>query len=97
MLGQEAGLASTVSFCELGEKRQEPPRATMPWAGARKGQLPGGSEQAGTPSAGARAVLPGPRGGGGGQGLGKGGLWIIGCSMKIKELCQRLLFLLASP
>lgn len=44
----------------------------------------------------------GPRGlvglgDGGKQGPGKGGLWIIGCSMKIKELCQRLLFLLASP
>ena len=37
------------------------------------------------------------QGRGGGQGLGEGGLWIIGCSMKIKELCQRLLFLLASP
>lgn len=35
--------------------------------------------------------------GGGKQGPGKGGLWFMGCSMKIKELCQRLLFLLASP
>lgn len=34
---------------------------------------------------------------GGEQGPGKGGLWITGYSMKIKELCQRLLFLLASP
>jgi hypothetical protein len=26
--------------------------------------------------------------GGGMQGPGRSGLWIIGCSMKIKELCQ---------
>lgn len=94
MLGQEAGLG-TMSYRHLGEKKQGPPGATMPWARVGNGQLLGASERAGYAQQWGRGAWSGA--GGGGQRLGEGGLWIIGCSMKIKELCQRLLFLLASP
>lgn len=65
----------------------------MAWTRTGVGQLPGTRESAGMPSDGAwsKGYC------GGEQGPGKGGLWITGYSMKIKELCQRLLFLLASP
>lgn len=82
-----------MSYCHLGEK-QDLPGATMPWARAGKcSELLGAY---------VLEYLAGGHGawawgGDGGQRLGKGGLCIIGCSMKIKELCQRLLFLLASP
>ena len=82
-----------VSCLYLGEKRQDLLGAL--WARAGDGQPPCASQSAHVP--GDEIMWPGPRLGGGKQGPGKGGLGITGCSMKIKELCQRLLFLLASP
>ena len=91
-MGQEAGRGA-VSYLCLGDKRQDLPGA--PWARAGDEQHPPASQSACVP--GDETVWPGPRLGGEEQGPGKGGLGIAGCSMKIKELCQRLLFLLASP
>lgn len=71
-------------------RRWEPPQSTVPgleWAVCLSAEQCGHVPQPG------HCVV----GMWGKQGPGKGGLWFTGCSMKIKELCQRLLFLLASP